>query len=240
VYASEDCTGVIANVYYNAESNSFVGFCPTLNNGLPTIRQYQTDDFFQLEDWFDSVERSTLMNIYTIQHITDESKPPFLLSCFGTNNKINYVSVLQRWLFIYQQCYNRNIKLLGFSSDADSKYLKYRTDVPEIHIPKSWLFWFYIRQQYLFLCFQDSTHVGTKLRNRLLTHSTSLMMGSFPISIQDIESLIHNYSKIEHNLVVSDIYVKDKQNYKSCVKILSENVLRLLSKNKKRLELFVI
>ncbi|CAF4353795.1 unnamed protein product, partial [Rotaria magnacalcarata] len=102
----QDCTGVIANVYYNAESNSFVGFCPTLNNGLPTIRQYQTDDFFQLEDWFDS----------------------------------------------------------------------------------------------------DSTHVGTKLRNRLLTHSTSLMMGSFPISIQDIESLIHNYSKIEHNLVVSDIY----------------------------------
>lgn len=124
VYASEDCTGVIANIYYDVESNSFVGFRTKLNNGLPTIRQYQTDDFFQLKDWFESVERSTLINIYTIQHITGGSTPPFLLSGFGTNSKINSVSVLQRWLFIYQQCYNRNIRLLGFSSDADPKYLK--------------------------------------------------------------------------------------------------------------------
>ena len=124
VYASEDCTGVISKVCYDVETDSFIGFCPTLNNGLPIIRQYQTNDFFELEDWFESVERSTLMNIYSIQHITAKEVPPFLLSSFGTNNKIGSISLLHRWLFIYQQCYNNNIKVLGFSSDADAKYLK--------------------------------------------------------------------------------------------------------------------
>ena len=124
VYASEDCTGIISKVCYDVETDSFIGFCPTLNNGLPIIRQYQTNDFFELEDWFESVERSTLMNIYSIQHITAKEVPPFLLSSFGTNNKIGSISLLHRWLFIYQQCYNNNIKVLGFSSDADAKYLK--------------------------------------------------------------------------------------------------------------------
>jgi len=123
-YASEDCTGVISKIIYDAESDSFVGFCPTLNNGLPTIRQYQTDDFFQLEDWFKTVEQSTLVDIYTIQHITAAASPPFLLSSFGTNNKIGSVSILHRWLYIFEQCNNINIRIVGFSSDADSKYLR--------------------------------------------------------------------------------------------------------------------
>ena len=87
------------------------------------MRQYQTDDFFQLENWFETIERSTLMNIYTVQHISNKA-PPFLLSGFGTNNKIDAISVLHRWLFIYEQCHQDNIKILGFSSDADPKYLK--------------------------------------------------------------------------------------------------------------------
>ncbi|CAF3068161.1 unnamed protein product [Rotaria sp. Silwood2] len=96
VYASEDCTRVVSKVYYDAVSNSFVGFCSTFNNGLPTVRQYQTNDFFQLEEWFESIERSTLMNIFTIQHITNKGVPPFLLSSFGTNNKLDSISVFHR------------------------------------------------------------------------------------------------------------------------------------------------
>ena len=107
-----------------------------------------------------------------------------------------------------------------------------RTDILEVQLPKSWSCWFYMRQKQLFLCFQDSIHVATKLRNRLLSNTASLKIGSFPISIKDIENLIENYSKIDHNLVYSDIYVKDKQNYASCTKISSDNVLHLLNQDK--------
>ena len=124
VYVFEDCTGVVSKVSYDTETNSFVGFCPTLNNGLPTIRQYQTNNFSQLEDWFNSVEKSTLINVCTVQHITSTETPSFLLSGFGTNNKVDCISVFNRWLFIYNECLKNKIKVLGFSSDADPKFLK--------------------------------------------------------------------------------------------------------------------
>lgn len=124
VYASEDCTGIISKVNYDVENNLFVGFCPRLINGLPTIRQYQTDDFFQLEEWFETVKQSTLVNTHMIQPITTAASPPFLLSSFGTDNKCDSFSILRRWLFIHEQCSNNNIKIVGFSSDAYAKYLR--------------------------------------------------------------------------------------------------------------------
>jgi hypothetical protein len=80
VYVSEDCTGIVSKIHYDVESDSFVGFCPQLNNGLPTIHQYQTGDFFQLEKWFQTVKQSTLVNVHTIQPITSVGSPSFLLS----------------------------------------------------------------------------------------------------------------------------------------------------------------
>ena len=89
-----------------------------------------------------------------------------------------------------------------------------------------------MRPNQLFLCFQDSIHLATKLRNRLLSKTASLYMGSYDISVKDLQNLIDNYSKLDHNLVLSDIYVKDRQNYASCLKISSPNVLNILDQNK--------
>ena len=50
--------------------------------------------------------------------------------------------------------------------------------------------------------------------------------------MQDLQTLIDKYSKLDHNLVLSDIYVKDRQNYASCLKISSTNVLDMLDQNK--------
>ncbi|CAF4987434.1 unnamed protein product, partial [Rotaria sp. Silwood1] len=123
-YASEDCTGVISKIQYDAESNSFVGFCSELRAGIPMLRQYQTDDFLELEEWFETFKKSTLVNLHTVQPITSIGSPPFLLSSFGTDNHIDSVSIIHRWLFILEECKKRNIRIVGFSSDADSKYLK--------------------------------------------------------------------------------------------------------------------
>ena len=63
VYASEDCTGIVSKVQYDTETNSFVGFCAPLVNSFPAIRRYQTDSLSQLEDWFETVNQSTLVDI---------------------------------------------------------------------------------------------------------------------------------------------------------------------------------
>ena len=47
VYASEDCTGVISKIQYDAATDSIIGFCAELTNGIPTVRQYQTNDSVQ-------------------------------------------------------------------------------------------------------------------------------------------------------------------------------------------------
>ncbi|CAF3925446.1 unnamed protein product [Rotaria sordida] len=157
IYISEDCTSVISKVNYDVTTNSFIGFCPELKNGLPSIRQYQTDDFYELEEWFQTVKQSTLVNIHTVQPITHEAAAPFLLSCFGTDNQIVSISILFRWLYIYEKCHTNNIKVVGFSSDADPKFVKAmrlatgyfsqlpninildREDIFEIQIPDSWI-----------------------------------------------------------------------------------------------------
>jgi len=124
IYASEDCTSIITKVQYDIESNSFVGFCVSLINGLPAIRQYQTDEFSELEDWFNTVNQAKLVNIHTVQPITNATPPPFLLSAFGTDNKVNSISIICRWLYVYEQCYGNKIRVVGFASDADPKYLR--------------------------------------------------------------------------------------------------------------------
>ncbi|CAF2794674.1 unnamed protein product [Rotaria sp. Silwood2] len=227
-FVSEDCAGVISKVQYNVTTNSFVELCPELDNGIPIRRQYQTDDFHELEDWFNTVNQSTQINIYTIQPIK---------------------KLLSRWLFIYEQCKSRNFRVAGFTTDADPKYLKAmrlaigyfaqlsninllnNDDIFEIHIPDSWS-WFFLRTKQSFLCFQDPIHLATKLRNRLLSTTVSLLMGEYTISVKDLQDIIDKYSKLDHNLVLSDIYVKDRQNYASCLKISSLNVLNILEQSK--------
>ncbi|CAF1002645.1 unnamed protein product [Rotaria sordida] len=233
VYSSEDSTSVISKVQYDIESNSFIGFCVKLVNGLPLTRQYQTDNFTELENWFETANQATLVNINTVQLITNVTSPSFLLSGFGTDNSYDTISIICRWLYVYEQCQTHNIRVVGFASDADSKYLRAmrlatgyfaqlpninllnRDDIFNIQIPKSWSSWFFLRSKQLF--------------------SASLFIGSYRIAAKDLQDLIQGESKLDHGLVLSDLYVKDKQNYSSCVKISSLNVLNMLEKNKKTL-----
>lgn len=102
-----------------------------------------------------------------------------------------------------------------------------RDDIFEVQIPVEWS-WFFLRTKQLFVCFQDPIHIATKLRNRLLSTTAVLTIGDYHISVEHLQSIIDNYSKLDHNLVLTDIYVKDRQNYGSCLKISSLNVLDIL------------
>ncbi|CAM4930197.1 unnamed protein product [Rotaria socialis] len=247
-FAAEDCTAVIKKISYDSFTNSFVGLVPPLNDGIPTTLHYQTDSFKKLREWFSNEDRSHLINIHMIQPITNMqiAPNPFLLSAFGTNNKYEAIDIIRRWIWIFEQSSLQDIRIVGFSTDGDPKYMRAMrlvtgffaslpniklnsyTNAFHVKIPKDWN-WYFLGDSHLFLCFQDATHLCTKLRNRLLSRTANMLIGNHCISINYLSTLIRNIPKLRHGLVKSDIFPQDRQNFSSCVKICSDDVTNCLT-----------
>lgn len=173
-FAAEDCTSVIRKVCYDGWSNSFVGFCPRLqNDGFPQLSSFAIESLSDLEIAFETESLSSLLNVYAIRPITSESQhsSPFVLSAFGSDNKFQTHHVIARWLKIFDESLKRGIRILGFSSDCDSRYLRtmrlvtnffaslpnvdlrQSPNVYKVDIPSNWK-WFYLDPKQLFLVFQ--------------------------------------------------------------------------------------
>ncbi|CAF1620840.1 unnamed protein product [Rotaria magnacalcarata] len=250
-FASEDSTVVIKKVSYDSHTNSFVGFELPLNDGIPTILYYQTDSFQKLREWFSSKDRSNLINIHMVQPISNIQlgSNPFLLFAFGTKNIYETIDIIRRWIWIFEQSLLKNVRIVGFSTDGDPKYMRamrlsigFFATLPNVkldaykdsfhvNIPEAWN-WYFLGDSHLFLCFQDATHLCTKLRNRLLSRTAHMLIGKRCISIDYLSVLIRSNPKLRHGLVKSDIFPQDRQNFSSCVKICSDDVISCLNKIK--------
>ncbi|CAF4892980.1 unnamed protein product, partial [Rotaria socialis] len=248
VYAAEDCTSVIPKIAYNTRSNNFAGFVPPLKGCLPQINTFSTESFAELQHWFCIVSMSHLLNVHMIQPATStsDSCAPFLLSAYGTDNCFTAQDIVLRWVNIVNECTKNRAKLVGFATDCDSRYLGsmrllmgFFSNMPKqqfhqhenafhVDIPQSWS-WFYMRNKQLTLFFQDSVHIYTKLRNRMLSSTTTMLIGDQAITVDHLLQLIKSSSKMSHNLVKSDVIPKDRQNYQSCEKISSEAAFNALT-----------
>ncbi|CAF3838884.1 unnamed protein product [Rotaria sp. Silwood1] len=238
-FCAEDCTTVQRKIIYDTRSNSFVGFSPPLDEyGMPRMKHFQTNSIEDLKRWFQQEDISNLVNLYMIQpiNINNQKISPYALAAYGTNVKYTSFDVIRRWFTIFDRTASQGVRLIGYSTDADSRYVlamrlvsgffssllnSPTTKHPlllTVGIPKSWS-WFFLPAQQLFLCMQDAVHICTKLRNRLLSTKAVLMMGDGLISIDYLFQLIQSRSKFYHNLVKSDICPTDKQNFKSCQKL---------------------
>ncbi len=241
----------MSSVSYDTKTNSFIGFSPQLVNGLPIINQFQTNDYNELQQWFQDFEKSTLINANLVEPLLNKNSSsihsrPYIISAYGTNNKYIGMDVLHKWIYMYNECKKRNIVVVGFASDCEARYLKamqislgFFTHTPnidllnenknllQINIPSTWNF-FFMRKSQMYLCMQDGIHLATKIRNRLLSTIATLSINNHQISINDLLYIIANYSKIDHNLVKSDVIPHDRQNFSSCLKITSDDVLNLL------------
>lgn len=135
--------------------------------------------------------------------------------------------------------------------DADSKYMRamrlasgFFASLPNfkfhdhphlfnIKLPSS-RSWFYLRPQQLVLFFQDPIHLVTKWRNRLLSNTADLRLGEDQITMEHLRDIFNSdqYTKLDHGLTKSDLNPKDRQNYSSCVRIVSSDLLNLLSERR--------
>ena len=133
-FCSEDCTAVVPRVTYYVSSNSFIDFSLPLTDGLPMNRYFQTGSLAQLEIWFSDIEKSKLLNLHMIQPIPHigEIASPLILSAYGTDSKYTYLDIIRRWIWIYEECLARDVRIIGFATDGDPKI--FEGDVTRLRI----------------------------------------------------------------------------------------------------------
>lgn len=127
------------------------------------------------------------------------------------------ISAIYLFLFIFRERINE----AGFSADGDSRLLSCMLHCTKFNAVDSHETMSAIEPtQTPVCCTQDTIHIGTKLRNRLLVPSIHLPLGSRLISVAHLKILINDVSKDIHGLVMKDICPDDRQNYGSLEKIM--------------------
>lgn len=151
--------------------------------------------------------------------------PPFCLSIFGTDNKFTANEVTLRWQYIKEKLQEIKIRVVGVSTDGDSrclKAMKIQTGIGNSFNDSDNIFknqdWYAADFDASFVCIQDPIHIATKLRNRLLKPSIFLQMGKTLVSKTHLLTLIQTVPKDVHMLCESLIQPKDRQNYQSAFK----------------------
>lgn len=123
--------------------------------------------------------------------------------------------------------------MLGFSSDGDTRLLRsmrHKTNFKTLNAMFTELPVEQTREQNIGYI-QDSVHVGTKLRNRMLKPSIVLPIGNKLVSVSHLKILINNVPKDKHGLVSRDVSPIDRQNFKSLEKVMQAKVLEALANN---------
>lgn len=105
------------------------------------------------------------------------------------------------------------IELAGHSSDGDPKLLSAMC--------------FYVSHSPT-LVIQDTTHIATKLRNRILKPDVNLVMGKFNVSVDHLKALVRNVQKSVHGLAQLDVHPIDRMNFESFAKIVDQRVVDAL------------
>ena len=251
---SEDATRIIRHIDYDENSNKLVGFVlPVDSKFLPITDSFLATSFDKIEEFFANENRATFAYAYMAQPMSP-SVPPFCLNIIGTNNQFNATSVLSRWQHMITECTARNIQVISFSGDGDTRILKsmristklysYTSEsIPTMFrnpfsdhlmnsksIPLHWKQskWFAINAISNISPVQDTVHLGVKLKARLMSHSQVLPLGKFSAQSAHLSLLESTFRKEQHNLRLKDLDHQDKQNFEAVSHLTSANVISLL------------
>lgn len=119
------------------------------------------------------------------------------------------------------------ITVIGISSDGDNRLVSAMKELTSFDLNQITTAQPNLKPNYI----QDTIHIGTKLRNRMLNSSIVLYMGNKVVSVVHIKSLLELVPKEIHGLVHSDILPEDRQNYRSLEKIMEDRVLNEMNMN---------
>lgn len=238
VALSEDATRINNHIQYDSRTNTIVGcVLPFDENGMPITGLHQARSAAEIESSFydtttgQGKKRSSYVNTVMAQPLIPGS-PAFCLLLCGTDSKYTSSDIKRRWKFISDQLEKKGIKVLSFASDSDPKFnavmRSHLTLGQSIENNMGFPSWFNanIGSSNGYFPIQDTVHIGTKFRNRML--NSPLKMGKNEITEKHLAKLIEMFPKEYHGLCPFTVKPKDRQNFDSVLRLCDDKVIELL------------
>lgn len=125
IFISEDQTAILKRVQYDPKTNKMVGFQLPLckKNGFPTTNNFYVNSIEDIRTAFQNETLSNNAYVFMAQPLVDKA-PAFCVAIYGSENRFDHNSVLQRWKYLQTQANMHGIHIEGFSSDGDARCLK--------------------------------------------------------------------------------------------------------------------
>ena len=144
--------------------------------------------------------------------------PFFILGFQSGNNVFTHEIVTSRYKYIYTELKKRGIELICTGSDGDTRYLKSQKHLAQFGSFKKYKELTLVGNfESKILGYQDPLHLAKKLSNTLFDNGNTLKLGNFSASLGHLIIVYKSYTKIDHNLTLSDLDYVDKMNYKYVV-----------------------
>lgn len=230
VWICEDGTKITGRIQYNSENNKIVGFVIPLQKGLPIQNHFEANTAKQIFNYFKHETRADYAYLVMAQPLSDKC-PPFTLTIFGTDNRFTNQDVEERWKIIQHQLAQNGIEAVGYSTDGDSRCLKTMRNISTFLEKSPTWDWFNMNLDNGEICVQDTVHIGTKLRTRLLNSKKPMPMGCFQVEIKHIQEMMEKVRKDKHFLTKTDIEGQDKMNFKAVQKLSAPCVSQYLQEH---------
>lgn len=97
VWISEDASGIVTQISYDPSTNQIVGLVlPTNQTGMPIPYSFCPHTINDIEQFIKLNQKSTLVYLVLAQPLMD-NVPPFVLQCFGTDNRFKTEHTMLRW-----------------------------------------------------------------------------------------------------------------------------------------------
>lgn len=243
VALSEDATRLTGVVQYDAKTNQLMGFVLPIHSGtgMPIPYSFSARNAGEMIKHFANKNvPGNFVNVIMAQPLADVA--PFCLLLFASDNQYTSVDVSNRWNYISKELNAVGIKVLVISSDSDPKY---NSAMRRCSLLGSKSFTF--ADSNMFMCgdgnlkepffVQDTVHISTKLRNRMLKTKDKPKMLPFGnkyfISMDHLRHLLENFPKDQHELTPSVLNPIDRMNFASVNRMCSPKVTDLLTKHVK-------
>ena len=86
---------------------------------------FSTNSFSRLEEYYLDVPMAKSLNTRLVQPFSSSfnNNSAYLLAAFGTDNTFKSTHVMSCWLRVFEECKSKGIRIIGYSTDCDSRYL---------------------------------------------------------------------------------------------------------------------
>lgn len=211
-----DGTKINPRVDFHSESNTLTGLVAPLNSatGLPNIHHFKADTAANIKHAIENNARASYLQAIMAKS-NDTNSPPFFLGFFGTDNKFTHAQVLSMCEYITKELKNREIDLLCYGSDGDTRYLcaqKVMIDFGSITTVGNLKLAGKIDMR-LVGC-QDGLHITKKLNDRLYDLGTDLVTGNRVATVNHLIMVYKKFPKTAHQMILSNLDMSDHMNYK--------------------------